>query len=409
VPSTSQLRYPPAFRVPSDPARPHPAESALDETHDPQRESWVASAQGHPEFPIQNLPLGVFSRDDGAPRGGIAIGDSILDLRAALEAGLFPGKTKTAAEAAAGPALNPLMALGRTARVTLRRRVSQLLAADGRERKSVEALASRLLHKAGDCTMHLPATIGDYTDFFAGIHHATNSGRLNRPGGDPLTPNYKHVPIAYHGRASSITVSGATVRRPHGQRLAAGESAPSFGPSLRLDYEYEFGVWIGPGNALGEAIPIARAGEHVFGFGLLNDMSARDVQRWEMMPLGPFLSKNFATVVSPWIVTTEALAPFRVPQPPRAAGDPRPLPYLWDDADQQLGALDVALEALLVTPALKRKGLRRTFSRAPTPPTSTGPSPRWWRTTPAAAATSRPATCSAAAPSRGRAATASAA
>jgi fumarylacetoacetase len=165
------------------------------------------------------------------------------------------------------------------------------------------------------------------------------------------------VPIAYHGRASSIAVSGATVRRPHGQRLAGGESVPSFGPTLRLDYEYEFGVWIGPGNALGEPIPIARAGEHVFGFGLLNDMSARDIQRWEMMPLGPFLSKNFATVVSPWIVTTEALAPFRVPQPPRAAGDPRPLPYLWDDADQQGGALDVELEALLVTPALKQERL----------------------------------------------------
>jgi len=331
--------------------------STIDETHDRSRRSWVVSANDHPDFPIQNLPFGVFSPPGGTPRGGVAIGEEIFDIQAALEAGLFSGEAELAAIAAAGPALNLLMSLGKSARTSLRRRLSGLLSADSPERKNVEAPAAKLLHVAAACTLHLPATIGGYTDFFAGIHHATTTGRLFRPTGEPLQPNYKYVPVAYHGRASSVVVSGATVRRPHGQRLTPPDSTPSFGPCQALDYELELGIWVGPGNELGEPIPIAEAGDHIFGFCLLNDWSARDIQRWESLPLGPFLGKNFATTVSPWIVTVEALAPFRTAQAARPHGDPRPLPYLWDDDDQQRGALDVGLEVLLMTDGIKAKGL----------------------------------------------------
>jgi fumarylacetoacetase len=328
----------------------------LNETHDPKRTSWVASAKGHAEYPIQNLPLGVFSPRGEAPRGGVAIGDEILDLRAALAAGLFSGDAERAAAAATGATLNPLMALGAAPRAALRQRLSALLAADGAERAKIEPLAARLLHRATDCALHLPARIGDFTDFFAGIQHAINAGRRRRPD-DPLMPNYKHVPVAYHSRASSVTVSGVPVRRPSGQRLHGSDAVPIYGPCRKLDIELELGVWIGPGNAQGEPIPIARAGEHIVGLCLLNDWSARDIQEWEMAPLGPFLSKNFGTTVSPWIVTTEALAPFRIAQAARPAGDPRPLPYLWDDADQRAGAYDVELEVLLQTAAMREKNL----------------------------------------------------
>jgi fumarylacetoacetase len=328
-----------------------------DETHDSGRHSWVASANGHAEFPIQNLPLGIFtSPQGGTPRGGIAIGDKILDLAAAQGEGLFFGEARRAAEAATGPSLNALMALGAGPRLALRRRVSALFAADGAERGKIEAIAGRLLHEMAECTLHLPAAIGAYTDFFAGIHHARNGGRRRDPN-NPLNPNYKYVPVAYHSRASSVRPSGVAIRRPHGQRKDAAAEVPSFGPSQKLDYELELAVWIGPGNALGEPIPIGRAAEHVFGLGLLNDWSARDVQGWESQPLGPFLGKNFGTTVSPWIVTSEALAPFRVPQPPRPAGDPQPLPHLSDAADQHAGAFDIELEALLLTQAMREKGL----------------------------------------------------
>ena len=322
--------------------------NSIDETHDPQRASWVASAQGHSEFPIQNLPLGIFSVDGGAPRGGVAIGDSIFDLQAALEAGLFAGEAAAAAQAASGATLNPLMALGGRPRNALRKRVSLLLAADSAERAKVEKLAGKLLRDAADCTMHLPAAVGAFTDFFAGIHHAANAGR-RRGANPPLTPNYKYVPVAYHSRASSVIASGTLLRRPNGQRLLGKDTAPSFGPSTMLDFELELGAWIGPGNTLGEPIPIARAGEHLVGLCLLNDWSARDIQRWESQPLGPFLAKNFSTTVSCWVVTAEALAPFRIAQPARPAGDPAPLPYLWDDADQRAGAFDIELEVLLWT------------------------------------------------------------
>src|SRR5262252_2613824 len=330
--------------------------STIDETHDPRRESWVASARGHAEFPIQNLPLGVFSPAGGSARGGVAIGNQIFDLRAGLEAGLFAGEAATAAEAAAGPILNPLMALDKGRRRGLRRSLSALLSAGNPERAKIEPLASRLLHNAADCKLHLPALIGSFTDFFAGIHHARNGG-MRRDPNNPLNPNYKYVPVAYHSRASSVRPSGVPIRRPNGQRKAINEDAPTFGPAQKLDYELELAVWIGPGNELGQPIPIAEAGEHVFGLGLVNDWSARDVQGWESQPLGPFLAKNFGTTVSPWVITTEALAPFRIAQPPRPVGDPRPLPYLWDEADQQTGAFDIALEALLLTEGLRTKGL----------------------------------------------------
>jgi fumarylacetoacetase len=330
--------------------------SSIDETHDPRRASWVASAQGHAEFPIQNLPFGVFSPADGSPRAGVAIGNQIFDLRAGLEAGLFSGEAARAAEAAAGASLNPLMTSGKNARLALRRRLSALLSADGPDRTKIEPLAARLLHNAADCTLHLPAAIGSFTDFFAGIHHARNGG-MRRDPNNPLNPNYKYVPVAYHSRASSVRPSGVPIRRPSGQRKAINQDAPTFGPAQKLDYELELAVWVGPGNELGEPIPIAEAGDHVFGLGLVNDWSARDVQGWESQPLGPFLAKNFGTTVSPWVITTEALAPFRVAQPPRPAGDPRPLPYLWDEADQQIGAFDIALEALLLTEGLREKGL----------------------------------------------------
>ena len=328
----------------------------IDETHDPRRESWVASARGHTEFPIQNLPFGVFSPSGGAPLGGVAIGDMIFELKAGLEARLFSGEAARAAEAAAGATLNPLMALGPAPRLALRKRLSALLSADDPDRARIEALSARLLHKAADCTMHLPAAIGSYTDFFAGIHHARNGGMRREPN-NPLSPNYKYVPVAYHSRATSVRPSGVPIRRPNGQRKLPNEEAPSYGSCRKLDYELELAIWIGPGNALGEPIPIARAGDHLFGLGLFNDWSARDIQQWESQPLGPFLGKSFGSTVSPWIVTPEALAPFRVAQPVRPAGDPPPLPHLWDEADQREGAFDIALEAWLMTEGLRAKGM----------------------------------------------------
>ncbi|HEV7386814.1 MAG TPA: fumarylacetoacetase, partial [Phenylobacterium sp.] len=236
-------------------------------------------------------------------------------------------------------------------RIELRRRLSALLSQTA-HRKDVEPL----LHSARDCILHLPAAIGDYTDFYVGIHHATNVGLQFRPD-NPLLPNYKHVPIGYHGRASSVRPSGVPLVRPNGQTKAADAETPTFGPSRRLDYELELGIWVGAGNSLGEPIPIARAEQHIAGLCLLNDWSARDVQAWEYQPLGPFLAKNFQTTVSPWVVTPEALAPFRIPQPPRPPGDPRPLDYLWDAADQAQGAYAIQLDVSLLTARMREGGL----------------------------------------------------
>jgi fumarylacetoacetase len=248
------------------------------------------------------------------------------------------------------------MALGAAPRRALRREVFALLAEDGAGRARAEPLAARLLHSASACWLHTPATIANFTDFFAGIHHATNGGRRRDPN-NPLSLNYKYVPVAYHSRASSVRESNVPVTRPNGQRKLPDEAAPTFGPCRKLDYELELAVWVGPGNRQGEPIPVSSAGEHIFGLGLVNDWSARDIQQWESQPLGPFLGKSFGSTVSPWIVTTEALEPFRVAQPPRPAGDPRPLPHLSDDRDQAAGAFDIALEALILTPQMREKGL----------------------------------------------------
>lgn len=317
----------------------------LDETHDPARTSWVTGADGHADFPVQNLPLGVFSPPGAGPRIGVAIGDQILDL--ASVGALLPDAPATALEQST---LNALFALPAADRVALRRRVSALLS-DGHERTAVEPA----LHPASTCQMHLPATIGDYTDFYVGIHHANNIGRQFRPD-NPLLPNYKWVPIGYHGRASSVRPSGGPVIRPNGQRKSADSDAPDYGPTRRLDYELELGVWIAGGNRLGEPIPIGEASRHVAGLCLLNDWSARDFQAWEYQPLGPFLAKNFHTTVSPWVITVEALAPFRIAQPSRPEGDPRPLPYLFDDDDQRSGALAIELEVTLSTAAMRQAG-----------------------------------------------------
>jgi fumarylacetoacetase len=326
----------------------------IDRTHAPGRRSFVASANGHPEFPIQNLPLGVFSPAGGKARGGIAIGDHIFDLSAALKLDLFSGLAAEAAQAVCGAMLNPLFAIPRERRRALRHAVGDLL--DAENRAAIEGLQAQLLHRGAECELALPAVVGDYTDFFAGIHHATNAGKLLRPD-NPLLPNYKYVPVGYHGRASSVVVSGTPVRRPDGQRKPAAEPAPSFGPSRSLDFELELGVWIGPGNELGTPIAVSAAAEHIAGFCLLNDWSARDIQAWEYQPLGPFLGKSFCTTVSPWVVTPEALAPFRIPQPSRLEEDPQPLPYLFDRTDQMTGAFDIALEVYLSTPGMEGKQL----------------------------------------------------
>lgn len=318
----------------------------IDETHDPARTSWVASANGHPHFPIQNLPLGVFSVDGGERRIGVAIGESILDLKAARRH--LPAAWS---EALGATSLNAWFARGPEDARALRLYLSAMLSDTAWRGKLESALVGAL-----DVVMHLPATIGDYTDFYVGIHHATNVGKQFRPD-QPLLPNYKYVPIGYHGRASSVRVSGEPLVRPKGQRKPPEADVPEYGPSRRLDYELEMGIWIGRGNDLGTTIPIGEAGDHIAGYCLLNDWSARDLQAWEYQPLGPFLAKNFLTSVSPWVVTPEALAPFRTPMPARPDGDPAPLSYLDDDGDRARGGLGVKLRTVLVTEQMRREGL----------------------------------------------------
>lgn len=326
--------------------------AAVDQTHDPKLRSFVASANGHPDFPIQNLPLGVFTPpDEAGPRIGVAIGDAILDLVAAHATGPFSGEASRAVSASLD-SLNAVFALGAGARRALRGQLSAMLA----EGSVSAGRLDKHLHRASQCTMHLPARIGDYTDFYAGVHHATNVGRLMRPD-NPLMPNYKYVPIGYHGRASSVRPSGQAVRRPSGQRKRPDEQEPSFGPCRNLDFELELGVWIGSGSELGRPIPIGAAADHIAGYCLLNDWSARDIQGWEYQPLGPFLAKSFATTISPWVVTPEALAPFRIALPPRRKGDPPPLAYLHDGVDQREGGLDIELQATLHTAAMRAKSL----------------------------------------------------
>jgi fumarylacetoacetase len=328
--------------------------NARNATHDPGLRSWVESANdGRTDFPIQNLPFGIFRRrgSDEPFRGGVAIGEQIVDLAAVTESSVFGGEVAAAASAAAGPTLNALMQLGGPAWSQLRSALSAALAHGSED---AAALRGCLVPQA-EAEYALPARVGDFTDFFASIHHATALGRLRRPD-NPLLPNYKWVPIGYHCRSSSLGVSGQRFHRPLGQVLPKGADQPVFGPSWHLDYELELAAYVGVGNALGEPVSIAAAESHLFGLCLLNDWSARDIQAWESQPLGPFLSKNFASTVSPWIVTLEALAPFRVPYQ-RPAGDPRPLPYLDSRANAAAGAFDIELEVLLQTAAMRAKGL----------------------------------------------------
>ncbi|KQU86574.1 fumarylacetoacetase [Variovorax sp. Root318D1] len=313
--------------------------TALNATHDPKLRSWVQSAnEPGCDFPIQNLPFGRF-RAAGSNEGfriGVAIGDQVLDLRAA-------GLTGT-------DDMNALMSASAKDRQALRAAISAGLA----EGSGKKAEWSKALLPQAKAEMTVPCRIGDYTDFYTGIHHATTIGKLFRPD-QPLMPNYKWVPIGYHGRASSIGVSGQVFKRPQGQTKAPDAVEPSFGPSKRLDYELELGFFVGRGNELGEPIAIGEAEEHLFGVTLLNDWSARDLQAWEYQPLGPFLSKNFASTLSPWIVTMEALAPFRA-RFERQAGDPQPLPYLDAPSNRESGALDITLEVLLQTAKMRAAG-----------------------------------------------------
>lgn len=326
---------------------------ALDSTHDPSLTSWVASAQGS-GFPIQNLPFGVFRRRGTKEwfRGGVAIGDQIVDLGAA--ASVLEGEAKHAAIAGAETTLNRLMGMGPSASGALRKALSAALATGS---DSQEALSEHLVAQA-DVEMGLPATIGDYTDFYSSIHHATNIGRLFRPE-NPLLPNYRWIPIGYHGRSSSIGVSPESFVRPSGQKRPGEDGVPGFGASTRMDYELELGVFVGKGNAQGDAVGIEQAEEHVFGICILNDWSARDIQGWEYQPLGPFLGKSFASTISPWIVTTEALAPFRAAFE-RPSEDPQPLPYLDSDANRAQGAFDIQLETLLETATMRGDGAEPT-------------------------------------------------
>ena len=325
---------------------------ALNETHDPALQSWVASANtGSSDFPIQNLPFAVFRRKGSSEafRGGVAIGDQVLDMAAVNAAKALGDDVQTQVDAAAQSQLNTLMAMTSAQWSALRLALSRALRAGSAE----EAALKACLVPQADVEFTVPAKVGDYTDFYTSVYHATNVGKLFRPT-NPLMENYKWVPIGYHGRASSIRISGVDFKRPSGQ-LKAPDADPALLPCNRLDYELEMGIYAGTGNAWGDAIGIDDAENHIFGLCLLNDWSARDVQAWEYQPLGPFLSKNFATSISPWIVTLEALAPYRTAFT-RPAEDPQPLPYLSSEANSQQGALDVQLTVAIQTEKMRTEG-----------------------------------------------------
>ena len=326
---------------------------ACNETHNPALRSWVSSANiTGCDFPIQNLPFAVFRRQGSheAFRGGVAIGDQILDLAAVASSAVFSGEAASAVQAGAQDKLNTLMAMGPQVWHALRLALSRAL----REGAPEQAALQACLVPQAQAQYDVPARIGDYTDFYTSVYHATNIGKQFRPD-NPLLPNYKWVPIGYHGRASSIGVSGQRFHRPVGQTMAPGATEPSLGPCKRMDIELELGIFIGGGNALGDALSMGEAEDHVFGMCLLNDWSARDIQAWEYQPLGPFLAKNFASTISPWVVTLEALAPYRVPftRPPE---DPQPMAYLDSDANRQQGAFDIQLEVGIHTPKMREAG-----------------------------------------------------
>jgi fumarylacetoacetase len=328
----------------------------LDETHDPKVLSWIESANvPDTDFPIQNLPFGVFRRrEPDQPRLGVAIGDRVLDLNGIQREGLLAEESlRVAANACASNSLNSLMAVGAGSRRALRQHLHSVLREEAPQSER-DAVARHLVAQS-EGEMLLPAHIGDYTDFYASIFHATNVGKLFRPD-NPLLPNYKYIPIGYHGRASSLVSTETPIRRPNGQ-TRDGDAAPKFGPTKALDYELEVGFFVSTGNSVGETIPISQAEEHLFGICLVNDWSARDIQAWEYQPLGPFLAKSFATSVSPWVVTMEALAPFRAPAFARPEGDPAPLPYLFDSGDQEHGGLDITLEVSLLSARMRDAGI----------------------------------------------------
>jgi len=317
-----------------------------DRSHDPTRRSWVASAEGHSTFPIQNLPWGVAALPEG-PAVVVAIGDEAVVLPLALDAGWGGDLSDALRDALRAPTLNPLLALSATEWTAARLALSDALADSAARARLASALRPQR-----ECPMLLPMHIGDYTDFYASVHHATNVGSMFRPD-NPLLPNYKWIPIGYHGRASSIVVDGTPIRRPRGQTRAPDAEAPSVGPSRSLDHELELGLVIGGANALGEVVPASAAHERLFGVVLLNDWSARDLQAWEYQPLGPFLAKNFGSTISPWVVTADALLPFRVPMPARPEGDPAPLPYLQVPEDATW-SLDLSVH--LQTAAMAARG-----------------------------------------------------
>ena len=327
----------------------------MNNTHDPALRSWVQSANdGASDFPIQNLPLGVFSRPGSLRSVGVAIGDQILDVPSCGRAGLL--EDSPSLSACGAPTLNALMALDGEELSRFRSELSDILDDKSVSGGRARAMSGEITVAASSATMHVPAEIGDYTDFYASVHHATNVGSMFRPD-SPLLPNYKYVPIGYHGRASSIVVSGTSVRRPRGQTKSADAPAPSFGPTKMLDYESELGFYVARGNSLGGTIEIDEAADHIFGFSLVNDWSARDIQAWEYQPLGPFLAKNFATTVSPWIVTSEAAEPYRVPASRRPDGDPEPLDYLRSGDDAKRGGLAATLEVYLSSAKMRDDGV----------------------------------------------------
>jgi len=328
----------------------------IDETHSPELRSWVDSANAPTtDFPVQNLALGVFRANDGRARPSVAIGDQILDLTAAVNLKLLDAAEAQLVEACASDgALNLLLEAGPKQMRSLRSALSLLLRDDSAQGKTAREHAATLLVPSADAEPLLPVRIGDYSDFYTSIHHASNVGRMFRPD-NALLPNYKWVPIGYHGRASSIIPSGQGVHRPSGQTRDDSQTAPVFGPSRRLDYELEIGVVIGRGNALGAPIPIASADTHIAGLCLVNDWSARDIQTWEYQPLGPFLAKSFATTISPWLVTLDALAPFRVPLAGRGPDDPAPLAYLDDASDRSQGGFAIELSVWLTSARMREE------------------------------------------------------
>lgn len=330
----------------------------INETHDPNLKSWVESANDpNTDFPIQNLPLCVFGSDsvDNKIHIGMMIGDVVLNLDACADAGLLGDieDEESIGSERLWSLLDGIMGFSAHGRRALRNRVSQLL----REGSSKQIAVKPHLVPRNECAFEdLPAIIGDYTDFYCSIYHATNVGSMFRPD-QPLMPNYKYVPIGYHGRASSIVVSGTDIKRPHGQNRSNADAPPVFIPAKNLDYEMELGFFVGKGNEMGEPIDIANAEDHIFGVCLVNDWSARDIQAWEYQPLGPFLAKNFATTISPYVVTMEALAPFRTKAFEREEGDPQPLGYLNDEQNQKFGGLDIKLEVYIQTEKMRNENI----------------------------------------------------